>query len=117
MSDEIGREGTLRRRDFLVAGAAAGAAATVPPLINHGAIARAAKVPIAKGGKFKHGVSSGFPTHKAVTLWTRVSGLDRTSKLTLEVAKDKGFKKIVKSSEVKAQKNQDFTVHERIGGA
>lgn len=116
MSEDSGRENTLRRRDFLVAGAAAGAAVAVPPLINHGAIARAAKTPIAKGGKFMHGVSAGFPTDKAVTLWTRVSGLDRTSRLTLEIATDKNFKRIVKSSEVKAQKNQDFTVHERVGG-
>lgn len=114
MSDEYGT--SLRRRDFLVAGAAAGAGAAAPALINHGAIARAAKVPIAKGGKFKHGVSAGFPTHKAITLWTRVSELERTSKLTLEIARDKNFKKVVESREVKAKKNQDFTVHERVGG-
>ena len=114
MSEENGN--TLRRRDFLVTGAVAGAAATVPPLVNHAALARAAKVPIAKGGKFIHGVSAGFPTHKEITLWTRVSQLERTSKLTLEIAKDKHFKKVVESREVKAKKNQDFTVHERVGG-
>ncbi len=59
-------------------------------------------MPFAKGGKFKHGVSSGFPTDNAVTLWTRLSGVDRTSKLRLEVAKDKDFRKVVKSGVVKA---------------
>ena len=116
MGEESGRESTLRRREFLVAGAAAGATVAVPPLVNHGAIARAAKVPVARGGKFKHGVAAGFPSHKAVTLWTRVSELDRTSKLTLEIAGDKNFKKVVESRQVKAKENQDFTVHERVGG-
>ena len=113
---ENGSESGLRRREFLVAGAATGFAVAAPPLINHAAVARAAKVPVARGGKFLHGVSSGFPTHKAITLWTRVSELERTSKVTLEIARDKHFKKIVKSKEVKARKNQDFTVHERING-
>jgi alkaline phosphatase D len=104
----------LRRREFLVAGAAAGLTLAAP--INYAALARARAVPAAKGGKFLHGVAAGFPSHKAVTLWTRLSEIDRTSKLTLEVAKDKHFRKVVERRSVTAKKNDDFTVHERIGG-
>ena len=104
----------LHRRQFLVAGAAAGVTAAAP--LNFAQIAQAKKVPFAKGGKFKHGVSSGFPTDDAVTLWTRLSGVDRTSKLRLEVAKDKGFRRVVKRAVVKAVAHDDFTVHQRVKG-
>ena len=116
MADEIdfAETGNLRRREFLIAGAAAGVAASVP--LNYAAVARSAATPIAKAGKFAHGVSSGFPTSKAITLWTRVSDLDRSSKLTLEVAADKNFHKVVKRKQVIAEKGDDFTIHERIAG-
>jgi alkaline phosphatase D len=116
MADEMNISGgkDLRRREFLIAGAAAGVAATVP--LNYAALARGRALPVARGGKFAHGVSSGFPTSKAITLWTRVSELDRSSKLTLEVAKDKNFRKVIKRQQVTASKGDDFTVHERING-
>jgi alkaline phosphatase D len=102
------------RREFLIAGAATGIAVAGP--INYVALARGRNLPVAGGGKFAHGVAAGFPTDKAITLWTRVSNLERTSLLTLEVASDKHFKKVVTQKQVKAKKNDDFTVHERIGG-
>ncbi len=116
MSDEneIIGGANLRRREFLVGGAAVGAAVALP--LNYAAMARSASFPAAKGGKFAHGVSSGFPTSKAITLWTRLSELDRTSRLTVEVAKDKDFRKVVKRAQVTAGKHQDYTVHERITG-
>ena len=104
----------LRRREFLIAGAAAGAAAAVP--LNYAAVAQSAATPVAKGGRFAHGVSSGFPSPKGVTLWTRVSELDRSSKLILEVARDKHFDRVVKRQQVTARKHDDFTVHQRVTG-
>ncbi len=77
----------LRRREFLIGGAGAGLVLAGP--VNYAAIARGLRAPVAKHGKFAHGVAAGFPSPKGVTLWTRVSELDRSSKLTLEVAKDK----------------------------
>jgi alkaline phosphatase D len=49
-------------------------------------------------------------------LWTRLSELSRSSKLTLEVAKDKHFRDVVKNKEVVAEGNRDFTVHQHVGG-
>ncbi len=102
----------LRRREFLVAGAASGLALAGP--INYAALARQKRLPFAKGGRFAHGVSSGFPSPKAITVWTRVSELDRSSKLMVEVATDKGFGNVVESVGVRAEKNRDYTVHHRI---
>ena len=75
-----------------------------------------AKVPIATTGNFEHGVASGFPRPKGAVLWSRVSGLDRTSRVNYEVAEDAGFRKVVDRGRVHAFKNRDFTLHAEVGG-
>src|SRR3954466_2023895 len=115
MSDDAARPG-LRRRDFVLAGAGAGLVLAGPGPLNYVAIARAKQLPVASGGKFAHGVSSGFPSARAITLWTRVGELERSSRLTLEVATDKHFKHVAKRREVIAEATRDFTVHTRITG-
>src|SRR5262245_32332145 len=97
----------LRRREFLVGGAGLGAGLALAGPVNYAAIARSLRVPEAKGGKFAHGVAAGFPSQKGVTLWTRVSDLSKSSKLTLEVATDKHFKKVVDTQQVVAEANRD----------
>ena len=114
MDSEVSEGRGLRRRELLIAGTAAGLTLAAP--INYAALARERRLPIAKGGKFAHGVASGYPSPKAITLWTRLSGIDRSSKLKVEVAADKGFRKIVDRANVKAEKSRDFTVHQRISG-
>jgi alkaline phosphatase D len=104
----------LRRRELLAAGAAAGLTLAAP--VNYAALARARRLPLAKAGKFAHGVASGFPSPKAITLWTQVANLGQTSKLTLEVAEDKGFKRVVERAQVKAEMSRDYTVHHRVTG-
>jgi len=108
---------SLRRREFLIAGGAAGGlvVAGAGPL-NHAAAARALRTPVATGGKFAHGVSSGFPGTNSITLWTRLSGIGRTSILDLEVSTDQHFKHLVVNREVKSVEGDDFTVHTRVGG-
>lgn len=112
--DLVEPRGGLPRRQFLIAGAAAGATLAVP--INYAALARAKRLPIASGGSFAHGVASGFPSPKAVTLWTRVSDLHASSKVTLEVATDSHFKHVVHRAQPTAAANKDFTVHARVAG-
>lgn len=104
----------LRRREFLIAGAGAGLAVAGP--INYAALARSRRVPIATGGEFAHGVASGFPSPKGITLWTRVSHLERSSKVALEVATDAQFRHVVASQQVLSDAKKDFTVHAPIDG-
>ena len=78
--EEQGTAGTksgLSRRELLVAGGAG--ALTLASPINYGAIARASRYESAKAAKILHGVSSGFPSPKAITLWTRLSGRSKSA--------------------------------------
>ena len=86
----------LRRREFLIGGAARGSAVALPAQLRGDGAQRVVPAP-PRPASSPTASSSGFPTSKAITLWTRVSELDRTSKLTLEVAKDKNFHKVVKT--------------------
>jgi len=105
------------RRHALKTGATAGAALTLSgPLLNHAAIARGTRVPIATAGSFEHGVASGFPRPKGAVLWTRLTGLDRTSRVNFEVARDADFRRIVRSDRAHAFAKRDFTIHAEVGG-
>src|SRR4029078_11172475 len=96
---EVGRR--LRRREFLIAGAGAGLALASP--INFAGPARARALPPATGAKFAYGVASGILSQGAITLWTRLKGLDRTSSLRVEVATDSGFRHVVRRHDVLAE--------------
>src|SRR4051794_12962194 len=104
----------LRRREFLAGGAAAGLAVALP--INYAALARASRLPMAKGGKFLHGVASGAPSTNGGVFWTRVSEITKSAKVTLEVATDKHFRHLVDEQKVKADSKADFTVHAQVKG-
>src|SRR3954463_6113743 len=106
----------LRRREFVAAGAGAGLVFAGVGPVNYVALAKQRKLPVAAHGKFAHGVASGIPTPKGITLWTRVSELTRSSRLTLEVATDKHFKHVVNRASVVADSNKDYTVHIGVGG-
>ena len=106
----------LRRRELIAAGATGAAGLALAGPLNYGALARGARKPIAGEVAFDHGVSSGFPSPKAITLWTRVSEIERSSRVTLEVARDENFKRVVERRRVVAEKPRDFTVHSRVRG-
>src|SRR3954451_7456204 len=105
----------LRRREFVAAGAGAGLAFAGVGPVNSVALAKQRKLPVAAHGTFAHGVASGVPSPKGITLWTRVSELTRSSRLTLEVATDKHFRHVVKRQDVVADATKDFTVHTQVG--
>ncbi len=104
----------LGRREFLIAGAGAGLTLAAP--LNLAAVARAKRLPVASAGRFAHGVASGFPSPRGITLWTRVSELERSSRIGLEVAKDAHFRRLVRNQQVIADARKDFTVHAPISG-
>ncbi len=112
----MAHDSRVRRREFVIASAGTGLMLAGPGPLNYVAMAKQRKLPVAKNGKFAHGVASGFPAPTAVTLWTRVSELTRSSRLTLEVATDKHFRHVVKREQVIANANADYTVHSRVTG-
>lgn len=108
-----GEEG-LTRRQAIGAGAATVGAATLAGPTNWAALARERRRPIARDGAFDWGVSAGLPLPRGIVLWTRVGGLDRSSRVTLEVARDRGFRRVVHRSRRLADKSRDYTVHARL---
>src|SRR4051794_384105 len=110
------KDAALNRREFVVAGTGAGLLLAAPGPLNYVAIAKGKKLPFASEGKFAHGVSSGMPAPNAITLWTRVSELSKSSRLNLEVSTDKHFRKTVVKQEVIANKDEDYAVHAHIRG-
>ena len=108
----------IRRRDVLAASLAMGVAGGFP------AILRAAGAALA-GNPFTLGVSSGFPTHDSVVLHTRLAlqplaedGLGGMPSpdvpLRWELARDEGFRYIVRSGEV-AMSHRYFVIIRRAG--
>ncbi|MDP9188956.1 MAG: alkaline phosphatase D family protein [Actinomycetota bacterium] len=114
--DLEGLDGSKRlgRRSFLVGALATGAAISAP--VNYAAIARNRRLPLAKEGAFKLGVSSGFPRPKGITLWTQLDGIKRSAKLKLTVATDRKFGNVVEERLVTARKESGFTARTFVRG-
>jgi alkaline phosphatase D len=110
----------LDRRDFVgYAGLGAGALILGGVPVDPALAARRKRrnrVPLAKGGGFPHGVASGEPAPRAITLWTRLDGFRRDRKLFLEVAKDAEFRRVVLRRRVRASAKRDHTVETRVSG-
>ncbi len=66
---------------------------------------------------FPEGVASGDPQADSVILWTRYPGSDPTPQiLTLEVATDAGFKRMIATSRVTIRPDTDWTTRVLVGG-
>ena len=99
----------LSRRRFLARTGAAGAALVLAP-------DALAAPKLLRGGKFSSGVLSGDPSATGITLWTRVDGVGGTGGVRLEVARDRGFDKVVARKTLTAKTSGDHTVKARISG-
>ncbi len=62
------------------------------------------------------GIASGFPRPKGILLWTHLDGIGRNSKVTLTVARDRGFNNVVEERLVTASKKQGFTARRFVKG-
>src|SRR5262245_16044486 len=100
------------RRTF-VRGAALGGGAIVflsaPP-------ASARKLRLARDAAFRQGVASGEPGPRAITLWSRIEGLERPALVGVEVAKDAGFRHVIHRERLVAERKHDWTVRTRLAG-
>ncbi len=79
-----------------------------------GLLAIAAALPATASAKgFSRGVASAEVSSTSALLWTRA---DKTGKLTLTVARDKGLRRDAKTFKLKAAKGSDNTVQRKVGG-
>jgi alkaline phosphatase D len=100
------------RRGFL---AGAGGVAAAAMLTGPDAFAqRARKRPSLRGGTFAEGVLSGDPTPDGATLWTRLSDVEGSGTVELEVARDRGFRDVVANGLLRTGPNQAYSVKTRV---
>jgi len=89
------------------------AAATAGTLLLPGATGLTRAQSLARGGRFTQSVASGQPAVNGITLWTKVDGLERTSRLQVEIARDEGFGNVVYRQDVLADAENGFAIHHR----
>jgi alkaline phosphatase D len=96
----------LTRRDFARSAAIGAALASAPA-----SAARIARPSMERRDLFPQGVASGDPTFDSVILWTRRPpvGGSRASRVTVEVAGDEAFTKIVSTGSVDLSPATDWT--------
>ena len=98
--------GRINRREFLRQAAYSGAA-----LLWSSSMVRASSVASQeRRDLFPEGVASGDPDPRSVILWTRRPPLERAaSKLTVEIAEDTAFRRVVGKSETTISADADWT--------
>jgi len=102
------------RRQF-VRGAGVAAAATV--LAPQGVVlGQSRRAPLLRGGRFRQGVMSGEPTSRSIVLWSRVDDVERSGTVRLEVARDRGFRRVVARELVGTNGDVGHTVKARVTG-
>src|SRR6266498_3920486 len=103
----------LSRRDFIAMAGAMGASVVLGLGASPG------------GGEWRErrdlypeGVASGDPTPGSVLLWTRRPFDDRreAAKLTVEVAEDQAFRRVIASASVNVSLESDWTCRALVGG-
>jgi len=104
----------LSRRSFLAGAGAAGAVAVTG---NWRSALGQAGSEIARGGRFAQSVASGQPTTNGITLWTKLSELQRPGTLQYEVSRDPGFGSVLARHGVEASVGSDFAITTRLESA
>src|SRR6476469_4434376 len=103
----------LTRRTFLAGAAGAGAVA----LTGNWRRALGASGEVARGGVFAQSVASGQPATDAITLWTKLSRLERPGLIQYEVASEPDFRSVIARHSVPLDAGRDFAVTTRLQSA
>jgi alkaline phosphatase D len=100
------------RRGFLAGagGLTAAALLTGPEALA----AKPRKRPSLRGGSFAEGVLSGDPTPDGATVWTRLSDVEGHGTVELEVARDRGFNKVVARGLIRTSPALSYSVKSRV---
>src|SRR5260221_7309785 len=111
MADESRR--ALTRRAFLAAAASIGAS-----FAHAGSRAQPSRVSwVERRERFAEGVASGDPTSNSVIVWTRLSSSPLPDvPLTVEVAEDAAFARVVARTHTRARASADHTCRVLVGG-
>ena len=104
------------RRQFLFRAGAAGAAILAPQALRLAPAGAAKPRPVLGSGAFAEGVASGDPGARAMTLWTRVGGVEQRGGVRLEVARDKGFRHVVAREKITTGPELAGSVKARVTG-
>src|SRR5918998_3932649 len=107
-------DSALTRRSLL-AGGAAGAGALWLGREPARPAARAAQsaLPLIRGGRFTQSVASGQQGLNGITLWTKLDGVERTSRLQVEISRDEDFRSVLYRRDVTADADKGFAIHHR----
>lgn len=103
----------LTRRQVVGTGLAASAALLAPLPAR---AARRRTLGLARAATFPAGVASGLPTERGITLWTQADGLERAGRLVVEIARDPGFRRVVRRQGVLAVPEHGYAAKTRISG-
>jgi alkaline phosphatase D len=105
--------GLTTRRSFLGA-AAAGTGALLLGRDPSSLRAQSARLPLIRGARFTQGVASGQQSPAGFTAWTKLSGVERTARLQIEVSRDEDFRSVLYRQNVVAGAEHAFAVHHRV---
>ena len=105
------------RRDFIArAGGTAAIAVLSPSSLAAAAAGPRGSAAIFRSGRFSQGVMSGDPKPREITLWTKLNGVSGTGSLRLEVARDRGFRRLVTRASLTVSPDSDHVVKVRLRG-
>lgn len=104
---------TTRRSFLAAAGAGAGALLLGRDPATLHAQGAPPSLPLIRGGRFTQSVASGQQSLNGITLWTRVDGVERTSRLQVEISRDEDFRSVLYRQDVVADVERNFAVHHR----
>lgn len=107
----------LSRRSFVSASlVAAGGVWLGPSAPVTSAAKRIRREAVLREGVFAHGVAAGAPGQREITLWTHVDQIERSGRVTFEVATDKDFRRVVKRGTARAAAIRDHTARTVVKG-
>jgi alkaline phosphatase D len=107
----------LTRRSLVAQAALAGGAVMLGGPVDLADAARRRRrrpPPLASGGEFSQGVLSGLPGQRAITLWTHLAEVERPGKLEVEIATDRGFRRVVHRQRVALSAARNDTARVRV---
>jgi len=108
------RNRLTRRQVVSGAGALAAASVIAPDALARG-LTSARRAPSFRGGRFPDGIAAGDPTPNGITLWTRLDGVGGKGSVELEIARDRGFRRVVARTNIGTSADIGHVAKARVG--